>query len=207
MNKKNFFAHLHTVLTHRKWVRRYCFKAGLYWQGLVHDLSKYNPIEFFESVKYYQGDSSPIVACKAAKGYSKAWYHHRAKNKHHREFWADNFDKGTSSFPMPYKYAAEMLCDFLAAGRAYSGIAFTYTEELNWWKKQLDKNICIHPMTAKFIDIVLTELACFRYKYDEEEKSILKNLPFFFQKAEEWNRLNEFNKTYYGRSLDFKDKL
>ena len=58
-------------------------------------------------------------------------------------------------------------------------------------------------MTAKFIDIVLTELA----KYTEDEKFILKNLPFFFHKAEEWNDLNEFDKTYYGSSLDFKDKL
>ena len=37
----NLIKHLKTVHKHRKWVRKYCFKMGLYWQGLTHDLSKY----------------------------------------------------------------------------------------------------------------------------------------------------------------------
>ena len=32
-------SHLLTVNEHRRQVRRLCFKAGLYWQGLTHDLS------------------------------------------------------------------------------------------------------------------------------------------------------------------------
>ena len=49
-----FRAHLHTVNRHRRLVRHYCFKLGLVWQGLTHDLSKYSPTEFWRSVKYYQ---------------------------------------------------------------------------------------------------------------------------------------------------------
>lgn len=41
-----FRAHLHTVNRHRRLVRHYCFKLGLVWQGLTHDLSKYSPTEF-----------------------------------------------------------------------------------------------------------------------------------------------------------------
>ena len=33
--------HFKTITTHKMWVMRYCFKIGLYWQGLTHDLSKY----------------------------------------------------------------------------------------------------------------------------------------------------------------------
>ena len=33
--------------------------AGLVWQGLTHDLSKYSPTEFWRSAKYYQGYRSP----------------------------------------------------------------------------------------------------------------------------------------------------
>ena len=73
---QKFFGHLKTVRTHRKWVRYYCNLMGIGWQGFWHDLSKYNPIEFFESVKYYQGNRSPIDACKEDKGYSDAWFHH-----------------------------------------------------------------------------------------------------------------------------------
>ena len=52
-------------------------------RGLLHDMSKYSPIEFFESVKYYQqGKRSPIEAAKEDKGYSNAWFHHRGRNKY-----------------------------------------------------------------------------------------------------------------------------
>ena len=49
-----FRAHLHTVNRHRRMVRHYCFRLGLVWQGLTHDLSKYSPTEFWRGVKYYQ---------------------------------------------------------------------------------------------------------------------------------------------------------
>ena len=56
----NFFGHLGTILHHKNLVRHYCFKAGLYKQGIMHDWSKYNPVEFFVGVKFYQdGKRSP----------------------------------------------------------------------------------------------------------------------------------------------------
>ena len=51
--------HFKTITTHKMWVMRYCFKKGLYWQGLTHDLSKYSPTEFLVGMKYNQGDRSP----------------------------------------------------------------------------------------------------------------------------------------------------
>lgn len=44
---KRFIGHLRTVNKHRAMVRKLCFKCGLYWQGLTHDLSKYSPVEFW----------------------------------------------------------------------------------------------------------------------------------------------------------------
>ena len=41
-----FLAHLRTINRHRRLVRKYCFRLGLIWQGLTHDLSKYSPAEF-----------------------------------------------------------------------------------------------------------------------------------------------------------------
>ncbi len=55
----HFLRHLHTVCRHRRQVRRNCFKAGLIWRGLTHDLSKFSPQEFFAGAKYYQGNRSP----------------------------------------------------------------------------------------------------------------------------------------------------
>ena len=50
----NFWGHLKTITRHRRLVRQYCFRLGLYRQGLTHDLSKYSPVEFWAGVKYFQ---------------------------------------------------------------------------------------------------------------------------------------------------------
>ena len=68
----NFFGHLSTINHHKRLVLRYCFKLGLYRQGLCHDLSKYSPAEFWAGVKYFQGDHSPNEAEREARGYTSA---------------------------------------------------------------------------------------------------------------------------------------
>lgn len=159
MNIKNIWRHLRKIQIHRKWVRHYCFGIGLYKQGLFHDLSKYSPTEFWESVKYYQGTSSPIDASKAENGYSMAWFHHRGRNLHHHVMWIDNFDEtGGTPILMPYKYFAEMICDYLAAGRAYMGKNFTFTSESEWWKKKRAKGLAMPEKQMKMIDNIFIKL-------------------------------------------------
>lgn len=157
MNK--FFKHFIKVCKHKHYVRQYCWKVGLYKQGICHDLSKFSPVEFIESVKYYQGDRSPIDACKEENGYSNAWLHHKGRNPHHYEYWQDNFDKGGEALKMPFKYAAEMLCDYLGAGKAYMGKDFDYVKEYKWWIKKNQNPIAMHNDTWCFIDIVLEALS------------------------------------------------
>ena len=81
--------HFKTITTHKLLVMRYCFKVGLYKQGILHDLSKYSPTEFSVGVKYYLGDESPNNAERMDRGYSSAWLHHKGRNKHHYEYWID----------------------------------------------------------------------------------------------------------------------
>ena len=106
-----FFKHLKTI-NHHKWlVMKHCFKAGLYKQGLLHDMSKYSPTEFWAGVKYYQGTRSPNDAEREDKGVSYAWLHHKGRNKHHLEYWIDySLDKGKqmAGLKMPIKYVIEM---------------------------------------------------------------------------------------------------
>ena len=85
----NIVKHFCTITRHRLLVCKHCFKIGLYWQGLTHDLSKYSPEEFWTGVRYYQGDRSPNAAEREAIGFSKAWLHHKGRNKHHFEYWID----------------------------------------------------------------------------------------------------------------------
>lgn len=154
----NALRHFRTICVHKFWVGYYCFKAGLYWQGIVHDLSKFSPIEFIESAKYYQGDSSPIVACKKDKGYSNAWLHHKGRNPHHYEFFTDNYDEGTTLVCMPYKYNLEALCDYLGAGKAYYGKNFTYEKEYEWWLSVKEKKKAMHRINYRFIDYMLLRI-------------------------------------------------
>ena len=147
------------ILTHKYYVAKYCFQIGLYWQGITHDLSKFSPIEFFESIKYYQGDRSPIDKCKEVNGYSKAWQHHKGRNPHHYEYWVDNLDNGGVAIQMPFKYAAELVCDYLGAGQAYMGENFSYEAEYKWWLNKSSKPLLMHPQTKAFITITLFNLA------------------------------------------------
>lgn len=157
MNKENLTNHFNKVLTHKKEVFKACCKVGIPIQGIMHDMSKFSPVEFFESAKYYCGDRSPIDKCKEVNGYSLAWFHHRGRNKHHWEYWVDNFDKGMTPVQMPFKYALEMLCDFIGAGKAYHGKDFTYQKEWGWWLGKRDTAV-MHPVIWEFINEMMKDL-------------------------------------------------
>lgn len=146
------------LITYHKWlVFKLCCKVGEPWRGLVHDLSKYSPTEFWEGVKYYVGTHSPITEAKKANGYSKAWLHHKGRNKHHPQYWVD--ENAPEKTPIiPYKYAVEMVCDKLAAGIAYQGKNFTKEYELEYWKKEINR-IQINKKIEQFITEVLTQVA------------------------------------------------
>ena len=171
----NFYNHFKKVCKHKYWVGYYCFKAGIPWRGIKHDMSKFSPVEFLESVKYYQGNRSPIDKCKEVNGWSKAWQHHKGRNDHHYEYWMDDFDHGGKPLKMPPECAIEMLCDYLGAGRAYSGDSFSYADELEWWKKKSQNPLAMHPVTKMFISFELTKIAKAEASEDFNLKKLLNN--------------------------------
>ena len=157
MKIKNIFKHF-ILVNHHKWiVFKLCCRIGQPWRGLVHDLSKFSPTEFGESVKYYVGNYSPINEAKKDKGYSKAWLHHKGRNKHHSEYWVDHTAPDITPI-IPYKYTMEMICDKLAAGIVYEGKNWTKEFELNYWMKEKEYTE-INPKIANFVTAVLTKVA------------------------------------------------
>lgn len=159
----NFYGHLHTVNSHRRLVRKYCFKLGLYRQGMMHDLSKYSPSEFIPGVKYYQdGHRSPNNAQREDEGVSKAWLHHKGRNKHHFEYWIDYDVDGNSTIlagmKMPVKYVAEMFCDRVAASRIYNKDKYKDSDPLDYYIKGLGHYI-MHPETDALLHNLLKMLA------------------------------------------------
>lgn len=169
---RKFSGHLHTILHHKRLVRKYCFRAGLFRQGILHDMSKFSPTEFLVGCRYFQGDRSPNNAEREDKGYSSAWLHHKGRNKHHMEYWID-YSLDPTKFPltgmrMPERYVVEMFCDRLAACRTYQKEKYTDQSALIYYQKGKGHYV-LHPDSAALLEKLLTinaeegEEAAFRY--------------------------------------------
>lgn len=156
----NFIGHFKTITEHRREVRKICFRLGLYYQGLTHDLSKYSVTEFPVGVKYYQGYRSPNNAEREKKGYSAAWLHHKGRNKHHFEYWMDYSSEGGGIIParMPVRYLCEMYADRVAASKIYNKGHYENDFPLNYYLKGCAKRV-IEESTARDLEIMLRMLA------------------------------------------------
>ena len=153
------FRHFATITKHRHKVIGHCFKAGVPIRGLLHDLSKYSPEEFFQGAKYYIGTKSPNEGERRDKGYSVAWMHHKGRNKHHFEYWTDYNPKSKLVEPvkMPVKYVKEMFCDRVAASKIYQGDNYTNHHPLEYFLNAKGRRV-IHPETSDFLEKLLTIL-------------------------------------------------
>lgn len=160
MSFSNAVKHFITITKHRNLVMIHCFRAGIPIQGLVHDLTKYSPIEFMVGVKYFQGNRSPNDAERADIGYSTAWMHHKGRNKHHFEYWTDynTFTHMMEPVKMPVRYAVEMFCDRVAACKVYKKKEYTDASPLEHLKSHGAK-VPMHPETMAFLTKLLTMLA------------------------------------------------
>ena len=81
----NALRHLALVSRHRHRVFINCCRCGIPVRGLLHDLSKFSPIEFWRGASYWQGTYSPTEEERRDIGYSLAWMHHKGRNRHHFE--------------------------------------------------------------------------------------------------------------------------
>lgn len=149
----NWIKHFSTITKHRHQVIRHCAKAGIFWQGVRHDLSKYTPIEFLNGIRNYQGYRSPNEQERETKGYSEAWMHHKGRNRHHFEYWTDYNPKTKKVEPvmMPLRFVAEMFCDRLAASKIYNKENYNNTQPLDYFLKGKDRRI-IHPQTSDLLE-------------------------------------------------------
>jgi hypothetical protein len=165
--------HFKTITYHRFLVMCGCFRVGLYWQGLTHDLSKYAPTEFLTGAKYYQGTRSPNSAEREEKGYSEAWMHHKGRNRHHYEYWTDmnRQTRNYESVAMPRKYLVEMVMDRRAACKVYQGKDYHPGSELEYFLRSREREL-MHEKTKQELEFILTML-----KNEGEKKtfSYLKN--------------------------------
>ena len=185
---QKFWGHLSTVTRHRHRVIAHCARAGILWQGLRHDLSKYSPTEFWQGVKFFDGTHSPTEDERRTLGYSLAWMHHKGRNRHHYEYWTD-MNRETKCYepvPMPRRYFVEMVMDRRAACMTYQGKAYRDDSALQYFERSREKNL-MHPETSRQLRFILGMLAekgeaeTFSYL----RRSVLKGKPFPWEEAQD----------------------
>ena len=157
-----------------------CFRVGLYKQGLLHDLSKYSPEEFIPGVIYYQGTRSPNAAEREVTGFSRAWLHHKGRNKHHYEYWIDftaDTSKGLVGHKMPLKYVIEMMMDRIAASKTYKGKSYTNAAPWEYYCR-VSQYMLIAPETRALLEKLLIMLK------DEGEKKTFAYMRWLLKKGD-----------------------
>lgn len=175
----HIWQHFKTITSHKLLVMRYCFRIGLYRQGLAHDLSKYSWTEFSKGCRYWQGNRSPNNAEREDTGVSLAWLHHKGRNKHHFEYWIDyGIGCGTviQGVPVPRKYVAEMIMDRISASRVYLGKAYTDRAPYEYYMKGKDHLWFVHEKTKAQLEMLLGMLA------EKGERQTLRYIKYTFLK-------------------------
>ncbi len=151
--------HFLTITKHRHKVIANCARAGILWQGLMHDLSKYSFAEFVPGAKFFQGTRSPNEREREIYGCSRAWMHHKGRNRHHYEYWNDYNPKTKQieNVEMPVKYVIEMFCDRVAASKIYNGKSYRDSDPFEYFGRIRGKHR-MHPNTEALLEKLLIML-------------------------------------------------
>lgn len=170
-----YLKYLRYLLRHKWYVAIECFKRGLYWRGLMHDMSKFLPSEFIPYANHFFGQGSDISRGRDKTGYYKptdtgdkafdfAWFLHQKRNPHHWQWWILPEDKRDGKvldkvLEMKEPYLTEMICDWIGAGKAqghFSPPDDPLRETRDWWQANNHK-MRLHPYTREKIEKLLKD--------------------------------------------------
>lgn len=143
MNRRYFWS----VVRHKWFVFVEAVRLGIPWLGIMHDLSKFLPSEWFPYARYFYGRQRE----SSKEQFDLAWLHHQHRNKHHWQRWLLTLDSARSdgkliALPMPDRYRREMLADWRGAGRAYGN------PDTAAWYLEAKQNVHLHPETREWIE-------------------------------------------------------
>lgn len=168
-----YIQYLRYVMRHRWFVFVECCKLGIPWRGLIHDLSKFLPSEFFAYAEAFYGEfgykfnrakykidfgdgiqSTGIEALtkyeQAMNNFDLAWLLHQKRNPHHWQFWLNIEEDKVRMLDMPEVYIKEMVADWCGASRAITG----KNDTKSWYASHISK-IRISNMTRQRVEQLL----------------------------------------------------
>jgi hypothetical protein len=145
---KQHWDYLLYVLRHKFYVFQECMKYGLWWQGIVHDWSKFLPSEWIPYSEYYYGGHGEDRPPEVRAGYDSAANLHHHRQPHHWQFWVLIHNDGVlECLPIPDRYRKEMLADWRGTGKTTKGREDTR----KWYLENRDK-IRLHAETRAWIE-------------------------------------------------------
>lgn len=114
---------------------------------LGHDLSKFSDNEQWYADYRFKGENTE----SAEELFKFAWFHHKKHNDHHPEYWYSVSRDGKEVIPMemPYICLAEMVADWMGAGKTYG------TDFKEWVPKNIN-SFLFHPRSWMFLKEILT---------------------------------------------------
>jgi hypothetical protein len=145
------------MLIHKYFVFIECCKWGIPVRGLLHDISKFRPSEFFSYAQYYYypdgkrrhtngSYSRDIPTDMVDSKFEYAWLLHQKRNKHHWQFWVIPEPNGNKIMPMDEASAKEMLCDWVGAGKAKGDL-----DMISWYDNN-KAQMLLHEDTRRWIE-------------------------------------------------------
>jgi hypothetical protein len=157
-----YWEQLKSLLFHKWQVLKIGLRVGgiPLWQLVIHDWSKFTPIEFVNYSRYKYGIKNKNEWCKA-------WFHHLHYNPHHPEHWLlswrgnpefySNIGENITSFvvvlPIPEVYVREMIVDFMATSKELSN-----SYDISRWLNKNGPLMKLHDDTITRIDSVMQEI-------------------------------------------------
>ena len=129
------------------------------WRLIVHDWSKFLPIEFFRYARWKFGDATN-------EEWARGWLHHLHCSPHHPEHWilswhgnpafydkvGEKIDRFVTVVPMPEVHVREMLADMHATGKEVTG-----HWDISAWFNATGPYTYFHSKTLRLINKIMEE--------------------------------------------------
>lgn len=156
---KAHLLYLRYVLIHKWFVFLECWKLGIPWRGVTHDLSKFSRAEWTPYVMKFFGDPGGLFSPAEKATFAEAWQHHQACNDHHWQHWLLRAPDGHRLHPsleMSLPARKEMLADWRAMSRVKGGsvvewylnnqITMRLGFETQWW---VERQLGLEPLQRR----------------------------------------------------------
>lgn len=137
------------VVRHKWFVFLEAVKLGIPWLGVIHDISRFHPSEWFAYAAHQPLGSNRTP--EVVNAFVYGWNDHQHRNKHHWEYWVhfDYYNHTMRSLPMPDRYRRELLADWRGASRS-SG-----QPDIVGWYLENRAVMLFHPETRAWLEAQL----------------------------------------------------